>query len=434
MSNVDYAPRKLTESYIKSLEFNDRAYTVRDTHVVGLMVAVNKKSKSYKIQRDLYSAHKIGTRRRLIKTVRHTLGTVAELSLPDARTQAKEVLALVERGVDPNAPTPVDSSEGVWTVRTMYAEYIKDMEKRKRAPRSILDIQQRRDRYMGEWLDLPINQITRRMARDLHQSITDGVVARNKAAKTPRTKVNGERAANQALADFSACYKFSLKVCDDPDSLPPNPASAVSYYPKDLRADHAHGRALAPEDLPSWWTATEALSNPLRRLLHQFGLLSGLRPGTLVSLRREWLNLPNKAVRIPLMKTGRAFDLPLSDYMVRLIERALEIGDMLYPGSEYVFPTRDRQGNIVATVVWKEKGAGLHGRTGHFLRHSHRTLAKHLGIDDVDASLLLDHKVAGIQGVYIHAGPLFERLQREQQRLTDHVLGLAGLRPRGKVL
>ena len=75
---------------------------VRDTKVTGFMLAVNKKSKSYKVQRDLWRGQR--GRRQLIKTVRHTIGTTEELSLEDARMKAEDIIRQIRLGVDPNEP------------------------------------------------------------------------------------------------------------------------------------------------------------------------------------------------------------------------------------------------------------------------------------------------------------------------------------------
>ena len=53
------------------------------------------------------------------------------------------------------------------------------------------------------------------------------------------------------------------------------------------------------------------------------GLFTVLRPGTLVSLRREWLRLDDQAISIPKMKSGEPFDLPLSEHMVGLVSEAI---------------------------------------------------------------------------------------------------------------
>ena len=94
-------PRKLTETFIKGLKYDGKSFVVRDTHTTGLMVGVNKRSKVYKIQRDLWRGPH--GRQRLVKTVRHTLGSADDLSLDDARLRAQEVIALIKRGIDPNA-------------------------------------------------------------------------------------------------------------------------------------------------------------------------------------------------------------------------------------------------------------------------------------------------------------------------------------------
>jgi len=157
--------------------------------------------------------------------------------------------------------------------------------------------------------------------------------------------------------------------------------------------------------------------------MHVFGLLSGLRPGTLVSLRREWVNLAERAIVIPRMKSGRSFALPLSGYMVDLVKRVMAVGDVLYAGTPWLFPTRSNDGrNVIATQVWKEKT--LPSETGHILRHTYRTVSQRIGIDHIDARLMLDHAVPGIDGVYIHEKALFDRLLETQDKMTEHLLAL----------
>lgn len=395
-----YAPTRLTEAFVKKLECGTYA-VVRDTKVVGLMVAVSKRTKSYKVQRDLWAGQR--GRRRLVKTVRHTLGTTEEMTLEEARIRAEEVLAQIKRGTDPNAK-PTISAES-WTVQKMYEEYGHDLRTRDRSERTFNDMLKRLDRYMSKWKDMPINEIKRSFAREEHKRIT---------------QEHGPVVANQALRDFRACYNFSLKVADDPDTLPPNPVIAVTF-----NKERASNRVLMPDYLPEWWAKVQAIANPIRRDMHMLGLLSGLRPGTLVSLRREWINLKEKAISIPRMKSGRSFDLPLSDHMVQLVQRIMDTCDVLYPGSPWLFPTRsNKKRGIIVTQVWKEKS--LPSETGHILRHTFRTIAQRACIDKIEARLLLDHKVQGIDGVYIHEKALFDKLVATQNVMTAAILRICG--------
>ena len=220
------------------------------------------------------------------------------------------------------------------------------------------------------------------------------------------------------MRDFRAAYNFALKVLDDPDALPGNPVEAVTF-----NKERASGKVLMPDDLAGWWRKICAITNPLRRDMHELGLLSGLRPGTLVGLRREWIQLDAKAISIPRMKSGRSFDLPLSDRMLGIVRRAMAAGDVLFPGAPWLFPSRSTKTfEVIATQVWREKA--LPSETGHILRHTDRTVAQRTGFDKVNARLLLDHTVPGIDGVYLHERALFDTLLADQKRMTAALVAL----------
>jgi integrase len=392
--------RRLTEGFINKLPLGD-PLVVRDAKVTGLMVCVNKRSKSYKVQRDLWRGHR--GQRTLIKTVRHTLGSTDALTLEEARTKAEELIRKIKLGVDPNDPGSYRAAEG-WTVGVLIDEYVADLRKRECADRTISTMLDRRRRYLADWHHLPLTDLTRSMVRQRHETISETI---------------GKTAANQVMRDLRAAYNFALRVIDNPDALPDNPVKAVTF-----NKERASNRVILPDDLPDWWEKVRALPNPLRRVMHELGLFSGLRPGTLVSLERGWVRLADRAISIPRMKSGRAFDLPLSAHMVGIVERALELSDLLYPGAPWLFPTRSSkdQHSIICTQVWRERA--LPSETGHILRHTYRTIAQRIGINPIDARLLLDHTVSGVDGVYIHETALFDRLVAEQERMSETLLAL----------
>jgi integrase len=313
----------------------------------------------------------------------------------------------IKRGEDPNerreaAAAPADASG--WTVREMFDHYAEDMRQRECRDRSIADMLYRRDRYLSDWLARPITGIRKNEARTEHKRLSTD---------------HGKRTANQVMKDFRWAYNLALKIVEDADALGDNPTNAITW-----NKERASDRYLADDELPEWWAKVDALNNPIRRTMHQFGLLSGLRPGTLMSLRRDWVRHDARCVSIPRMKSDRAFDLPLSPPMIAILREALAAGDTLFGKSEWLFPTRARtqQMKVIATNVVKEKT--LPSQTGHILRHTYRTKAKAIGVDDIDARLLLDHTVPGIDGVYLHARGLFERLLSQQERMSEALLAL----------
>ena len=95
-------PAKLAEAAVKALKYAGAPRVVQDARVTGLLVAVNQTGKSDKVQRDLWQGQR--GRKRLVKTVRHTLGGTDEMTLDDARSKATAMLDLIKRGIDPERP------------------------------------------------------------------------------------------------------------------------------------------------------------------------------------------------------------------------------------------------------------------------------------------------------------------------------------------
>lgn len=58
-----YKPTRLTEAFVEKVPHEEKGYTIRDTKVAGLLLVVNKRSKSYKIQRDLWTGQPYNVRR-----------------------------------------------------------------------------------------------------------------------------------------------------------------------------------------------------------------------------------------------------------------------------------------------------------------------------------------------------------------------------------
>jgi hypothetical protein len=92
----------------------------------------------------------------------------------------------------------------------------------------------------------------------------------------------------------------------DPGWILDSPAKALTF-----NEERSRYRLAMPDKLPEWWAAIEYPQNPLRQTMHELGLFPGMRPGTLVSMRREWIHFEEHAIRFPKMKSGRSFNLPL---------------------------------------------------------------------------------------------------------------------------
>ncbi len=401
----------LNEKKIKALTWQDKTETYRDGKVPGFFVAVNKTCKSYKIQADLWQGP--NGRRILVRTIRHTIGTTETHSLVEARDIAGELLSKIKRGIDPFPPKRqardgeeimvINGDPVGWTVDELMLNYAAVLAAEEKSERSIKNVEETRVRYLKRWRGRMIVEIRKSDARALHTYITVN---------------HGKVVANQTMRYFRAAYNIAARLSDDNEALEYNPVQGVVFH-----KERASKRVILPQLIFDWWRQLEELPNPLRRELHKLSILSGLRPGTVVSIKRDWIDLLSCAIHFPKMKNSDGFDLPLSWQMVECISRAQKVSEVLYPGAEWLFPTRAKDRSITHIKTVRENK--MPSQTGHILRHTHRTIAQAVGISPINAKLLLNHKIPGIDGVYIHDVALFGPLLHDQQKISDCIMKLA---------
>ena len=277
------------------------------------------------------------------------------------------------------------------------------MKMKRRAERTIKDFQYYFDKYLVlyKWTDRPLNEIRKSECRDLHRKISEN---------------HGKVTADHVMRSLRAAYNFAQARLDDDDDLRFNPVKAVTFHGQEEEKE-----GIPRADLPGWWRDVQALKNPLRREMFTLGLLSGLRPGNLCSIRKEWIDLEERKICFPkeVMKNRKkAFDLPLSKFMIQTIKRALDLGDTLHDGSPWLFPSRSNKTGKVIAAGWYEKGIV----TGHPLRHTYRYLAADIKVPGNFARHLLHHKLDGMDAVYENPQNLFTQLQAEQERVSRRIL------------
>ncbi len=447
---VNWKPQatRLTEGAIAALptvEQYGKPYSIRDTEVKGLMIAVNRRSKSYVVQADLWRGG------RLVKCTRVKLGEVGgpnppppvngaagdpqrePLSLKEARRRAAETKAAIQRGEDPNAPPPARPED--LTLRKAWGSYKVTLEKRERSERTIDGYQEALDRYLADWMDRPLQQIGRERSE---------VDAKHTAIK----KKHGPYSANGAMRALRAIYNHALSK-DDHSLLPSNPISravkAVTFYKERPRK-----AAMGADELAPWWAAIRGRPSEVRRDLHLFSLLTGMRPTAAKTARVADFDAERGVLHVPRPKGGedRAFDLPLSDFLVRLLEKRIKGNEKLYPESDFIFPAETPSGHVeevkeinsgkmkVGRRVVKERRRVA--KTGHALRHTYRTLAHQAGLSEADVKLLLNHKMHGATAGYLDRDKLMRHLREQQEKVTAFMLPRLGIpapsRPKLKVM
>lgn len=379
---------RLTQKHVDAARWAGRTEYIRDAHTTGLILAVNKDSVVWKVQCD----RRDGTR---VRTLKRTLGTREELPLAAARVRAGAVLSELREGPLPpvGAPNTPPPGPAAWTLGEAWDAYERHLRKVGRAPGTILNHRDALARYMLDWADRPLADIRKSDCRARHIHITSA---------------HGPYVANGAMRCLRATWNNAMRY-DDADALHSNPVQGVRFNRETPRAKDG----LPLSELGAWSQRVERLP---RATMHLLGLYTGLRSGTLVALRRDWVQADRVVVPGDAMKSRREFVLPTSPQIAALLHRALEEAQVQASGSPWLFPADSATGH---TVMWRERG--LRGQCGHILRATHRTVAEVIGVPQSLARSLLDHRQQGIEAHYVTQAAMFEARLAAQCRISDEL-------------
>ena len=395
--------QKITVRQLEALEPNQR---ISDGSLPGFYAEGGAKGAHLKVQCEL----RIDGARKLVKVA---LGRWPDVSLDEARAEATRVLAEVRAGRDPRAKAPAPAAG--WTVARAFEAYVKNLSKRAGSELTQRDMRLRLGRYLEDWKELPLASLTKELCEARQLKIQADVKARA-ASK----RATGARVANATIRDLSAVWNFAA----DYTPLPPvNPCRKIVMI-GEKREHHE----IPVSELSAWWKAVGDLKSPLRRAMHRLGLLAGLRPGNLTAIERAWIDLEAQRISFPgrVMKGRKAFTLPLSKAMAEQVRLALDAGDVLEPGSSYLFPTRGKTGVVQATVVTREKAVALANRTGHALRHTWKTCARNARLPESQIALLMAHRLGGMADTYGSLADQFDRLLADQETVSAWILSRVG--------
>jgi integrase len=357
--------RRLDDDAVAKLPLaRARDYVVRDASLARFAVRVSKKHRTFLIQAERPA--RFGDRKtHVVRLGRHPMVTVAE-----ARNKAVALLGRIDSGLEPegNAVAPVVRQT---TVGPAFVAFKESMRRRECSERTIKEYDRWYRLHLSQWEDTPLLTLADRpsLAKEAHD-----VVTRN----------SGPVEANHAMRLLRAIHRHAAKA-DTKLSAEGHCCRAVEWNPE-KRADIAIPFA----QMPKWWKQVLALreANPLRAAFHVLCVFTGMRPGELRAVRWSYLDLKKRVLRLPTSKTGVEITVPLTLPMVSELRRARDAGSKLYPGSEFVFPADSASGHMERHTEPKT----VLSHCGNSGRHTHRTVAAAIGIDELTSRLLLGHE------------------------------------------
>lgn len=364
------------------------------------------------------------------KLLKRSLGAWPAISLAEAREEAHRLRGMAERGIDPReaeraqAEHHAAQSALIATqtalVSEAWAAYIAErsnhwgalhLRDHKRLASAGGEASNRGTRGRGVTIAGPLFPLMSYQLRDLKPHVIDAW-----AEKEAQTRPTAARLAWRLLKAF-------LAWCAEHPSYsavvhPQNPA-------KTRKAREALGKATAKQDallkeqLRSWFEAVRAISNPAISAYLQALLLTGARPGEVLALRWEDINLQWRGLTIRDKVEGER-TVPLTPYLHSLL-------NSLPRRTPWVFAGFDANGNPQPmskphqTHTRACAAAGIVGLTLHGLRRSFGTLSEWLELPAGVVAQIQGHKPSATAEKHYRVRPL-DLLRVHHERLEAWIL------------
>jgi len=365
---------KLTKTFIDQLELMPAIY--RDSDLIGFAIRVNNTYKTYIVEKKV-----------LGRTVRRTIGLHGNLTLAQARHIARDKLALMAQGINPNEvkrkiiaeeKLKLDLLKIKPTLKQAFEHYLlyKTLK-----PRTIKDYTMVVDNYLKDWNDITLDKISRSMIQAKHSELSQRSLAQ----------------ANMAMRVFRAIYNYSVEHYRDENDQsildqdnPINTLNAKKAWNK-IRSRKTY---IHQDQLPEWIKAVFEYKDRGQQLETNRDFLLTL---VLTGFRREecesltWSSIDLKYGRITLIdeKYREPYTLPMGDFLFTLMTKRYDQAT-----NEWVFPSaKSTSGHIVNISKVRQKinkSCGIEF-SFHDLRRTFGAIAENLGYDQYTIDRLLNH-------------------------------------------
>lgn len=388
---------------------------LRDKELTGFGLVVGKQTKTFFVQRRVAGG----------RVERVKIDLYGRLTVDQARQRAAEMLAAMGKGESQRRKQP----EGGITLKDAWELHRREMAKRKPSDKTLKRYQGILDLYLTDWMTRPLREITRADVRQRHEEIKTDIAAgryvkvlkhpklygKRKGAKMGPGNRTGESTANDTVRLLRAIWNTALR--EDEQGLPANPALQFRGYKLERHElkDRVDQLLLS---LQTWHTGVLAVTQTARRDALLFMLFTGMRKEAATSVRWEDIDFERRTLRVPKPKGGteKAFALPLSDYVVDLLQRRQKENAENRPKNPWVFPTDRKLGHMREARA--DVGVPF---TPHDLRRVFSSVAAKLKVHPYALKLLLNHSLGKGDVTMGYVQMDVDDLRAPMQQITDRL-------------
>jgi integrase len=379
--------RELTPRLLQTLKPQAHGFLIWDEKQGGLALSV--RPSGHMAWKAIYNYHG--------RTRWYTIGNLQKIGLSQARDLAKNIMARVSLGQDPQGDKKEAARRKPITFDTLAARYVDEHARKKNKSWKQADYLVRQH-LLPRWKNKDVNAISREDVEAMMGEIKAPVVA------------------NQTLAAASAIFSWGIKK--KIGGLRENPC-----YRVDRNEVKSRERTLSESELPRFWSAFDdagLITSTALKLI----LLTGQRPGEVGHMRHEhirdgWWEMPggpDPASNWPGTKNGESHRVWLSAPVQALLS-ALE--DDRSTGSVFGVRRLDVAMRQICTKL------GIKDKvTPHDLRRTNGTMITGLGLGRDAMNRVQNHKEGGIGDVY-DRHKYAEENKRVMEAVAAHIMRLA---------
>lgn len=412
---------KLTKTVVDAIPASSQRRVVWDTELSGFGVRVEASGTKTFIIR--YRAN--GGGRNAPKRF-HTIGRFGNLTVDEARKQAKVLLGAAASGQDPAGERQAKRHE------MLVSELIDLYEEEgcfiQRGVRQGQPMKGRTKQYTIARLRnhvVPLlgrKRVSEVGAGEIERFVRD--VTNGKTAKDEKVGFRkriivrgGEGAARKVVKDLSAVFSFAVRR----KIVSANPCDIAAVQKSDKRRD----RYLTIEEIGRLGKAFDQLelegANPKALNIARLWALTGCRRNEIAELKWDEVSFEHGLLVLDDSKTGRSIR-PLGAVALAILR-----GIAKKPGSDFVFPAERGESYFQGTKgIWSKvvAKAGLPGVTPHTLRHTMGSTAVSFGEALPLTGAILGH--ANMRSTAIYAHVQHDPSRRAANRVSRKIAAALG--------
>ena len=380
----------------------EKRYTVGDTTTKGLCVRTGATGiKTFFVYKKLNG-----------KPKRIKVGRFPDLTVEQARNKATSIIGeMAYKEIDHNADKKLEEAQSI-TLNETWGEYKSTSNLR---PNTIAAYKLAVERDFKDWKDNPLTNITGTMVQKRHKEL----------GKKSETR------ANKAMRTLRALFNFAQDQYEDTQGRSLFPDNPTRKLKRQWHRETRRKGYIAQHQLEDWFNAVLPLPDTLKkgdgvlaRDYLTFILLTGLRRREATSLLWKDIDLKAKRFIVRDPKNHDELWMPLSDYLVDMLERRKEETDndrpfVLEDPRRFVQKVRD-ESEVQFTI--------------HDLRRTFITIAESLDIGVYTIKALVNHRSGGKDVTEGYVQINTERLREPMQRITDFILKSGGVRKSAEVV